>query len=224
MRARGVCDRRDRRTAACTDASCSRRASRRCNRPARRSECRVAACRIAVEHRAGPWKHRRTTNTREEAVQLNRDDLLQAYRAMRTIREFEERAACRIRHRRNPGLRPSLCRRGSLRRRRLHAPDRPRPHRQTHRGHGHCIAKGCDVDGMMAEIYGRRDGAVRRQGRLDAHRRPVQGHDGRQWHRRRRCRRCSAAPRSPPSSRRPAASASPSSATAPPTRAPCSKV
>ena len=28
----------------------------------------------------------------------------------------------------------------------------------THRGHGHCIAKGCDVEGMMAEIYGRRDG------------------------------------------------------------------
>ncbi len=28
----------------------------------------------------------------------------------------------------------------------------------THRGHGHCIAKGCDVEAMMKEIYGRRDG------------------------------------------------------------------
>ena len=28
----------------------------------------------------------------------------------------------------------------------------------THRGHGHCIAKGCDVKGMMAEIYGRATG------------------------------------------------------------------
>lgn len=28
----------------------------------------------------------------------------------------------------------------------------------THRGHGHCIAKGCDVTGMMKEIYGRADG------------------------------------------------------------------
>ena len=27
-----------------------------------------------------------------------------------------------------------------------------------HRGHGHCIAKGVDVYGMMAEIYGRKDG------------------------------------------------------------------
>lgn len=28
----------------------------------------------------------------------------------------------------------------------------------THRGHGHCIAKGCDVNGMMAEIFGKETG------------------------------------------------------------------
>ena len=28
----------------------------------------------------------------------------------------------------------------------------------THRGHGHCIAKGADLDRMMAELYGRADG------------------------------------------------------------------
>lgn len=28
----------------------------------------------------------------------------------------------------------------------------------THRGHGHCIAKGVDVKAMMSEIYGKRDG------------------------------------------------------------------
>jgi pyruvate dehydrogenase E1 component alpha subunit len=28
----------------------------------------------------------------------------------------------------------------------------------THRGHGHCIAKGCDIEGMMLEIYGKADG------------------------------------------------------------------
>ena len=39
---------------------------------------------------------------------------------------------------------------------------------------------------MMAEIYGKVDRLVRRQGRLDAHRRPVQGHARRQRHRRRR--------------------------------------
>lgn len=34
----------------------------------------------------------------------------------------------------------------------------------THRGHGHCIAKGCDVIGMMKEIYGRRDGLCNGKG------------------------------------------------------------
>ena len=28
----------------------------------------------------------------------------------------------------------------------------------THRGHGHCIAKGADIKGMMAEIYGKEAG------------------------------------------------------------------
>jgi TPP-dependent pyruvate/acetoin dehydrogenase alpha subunit len=34
----------------------------------------------------------------------------------------------------------------------------------THRGHGHCIAKGADINRMMAELYGRRDGYCRGKG------------------------------------------------------------
>jgi pyruvate dehydrogenase E1 component alpha subunit len=34
----------------------------------------------------------------------------------------------------------------------------------THRGHGHCIAKGCDVGGMMKEIYGSREGLCKGRG------------------------------------------------------------
>jgi pyruvate dehydrogenase E1 component alpha subunit len=34
----------------------------------------------------------------------------------------------------------------------------------THRGHGHCIGKGVDVHGMMAEIYGKRTGTCRGKG------------------------------------------------------------
>jgi pyruvate dehydrogenase E1 component alpha subunit len=34
----------------------------------------------------------------------------------------------------------------------------------THRGHGHCIAKGADLKPMMAELYGRRDGYCRGKG------------------------------------------------------------
>src|SRR4051812_21862341 len=34
----------------------------------------------------------------------------------------------------------------------------------THRGHGHCIAKGADVNRMMAELFGRRDGYCKGKG------------------------------------------------------------
>jgi len=34
----------------------------------------------------------------------------------------------------------------------------------THRGHGHCIAKGANIDRMMAELFGRRDGYCRGKG------------------------------------------------------------
>ncbi len=34
----------------------------------------------------------------------------------------------------------------------------------THRGHGHCIAKGVDVKGMMAELFGRSNGVCRGKG------------------------------------------------------------
>jgi pyruvate dehydrogenase E1 component alpha subunit len=34
----------------------------------------------------------------------------------------------------------------------------------THRGHGHCIAKGVDTSGMMAEIYGKVSGSCRGKG------------------------------------------------------------
>ena len=34
----------------------------------------------------------------------------------------------------------------------------------THRGHGHCIAKGVDVKAMMAEIFGKAAGACKGKG------------------------------------------------------------
>src|SRR5215207_2965877 len=35
----------------------------------------------------------------------------------------------------------------------------------THRGHGHCIAKGADIRRMMAELFGRVDGYCKGKGR-----------------------------------------------------------
>ncbi|AXY09583.1 MULTISPECIES: acetoin:2,6-dichlorophenolindophenol oxidoreductase subunit alpha [Bacillus] len=34
----------------------------------------------------------------------------------------------------------------------------------THRGHGHCIAKGCDLNGMMAELFGKATGLCKGKG------------------------------------------------------------
>jgi len=34
----------------------------------------------------------------------------------------------------------------------------------THRGHGHCIAKGADIKRMMAELFGRADGYCKGKG------------------------------------------------------------
>jgi acetoin:2,6-dichlorophenolindophenol oxidoreductase subunit alpha len=91
-------------------------------------------------------------------MQLNREDLLQAYRSMRTIRDFEERLHVEFASGEIPGFvhlyageeasAVGVC---------THLTDRDTI-ASTHRGHGHCIAKGCDVEGMMAEIYGRRHG------------------------------------------------------------------
>jgi TPP-dependent pyruvate/acetoin dehydrogenase alpha subunit len=97
-------------------------------------------------------------------MQLKRDDLLTAYRTMRTIREFEERLHKEFATGKIPGFvhlyageeasAVGVCMQ-------LKAIDYIA---STHRGHGHAIAKGCDVGGMMKEIYGRRDGLCKGKG------------------------------------------------------------
>jgi len=91
-------------------------------------------------------------------MQFNRGDLIKAYRGMRTIRDFEERVHEEFSAGKIPGFvhlyageeasAVGIC--SNLNDRDMIA--------STHRGHGHCIAKGVDVKGMMKEIYGRRDG------------------------------------------------------------------
>jgi len=91
-------------------------------------------------------------------VQLSREELLKAYRDMRTIREFEERVHEQFAAGDIPGFvhlyageeasAVGVCLE-------LGAHDYIA---STHRGHGHCIAKGCDPRAMMKEIFGRTDG------------------------------------------------------------------
>jgi len=89
---------------------------------------------------------------------LSKDLLLEAYRKMRTIREFEE-----IIHRENttgeiPGFLHLYCGEeanavGVC----SHLSDRDYI-ASNHRGHGHCIAKGSDPRLMVLELYGRAEG------------------------------------------------------------------
>ena len=89
---------------------------------------------------------------------LSRERLLDAYRSMRTIRVFEDR----VYREKQTGTIEGSCH--------LYAGQeaigvgvctalRPDDYiAGTHRGHGHAIAKGCDLRGMFAELFGRSTG------------------------------------------------------------------
>src|ERR1700740_1834993 len=95
---------------------------------------------------------------------LTREQLLSAYRMMRSIREFEERVHTEFATGESPGCAHlyageeasavGVC---------INLDDRDTI-ASTHRGHGHCIAKGVEVGEMMAEIYGRKTGSCHGKG------------------------------------------------------------
>jgi TPP-dependent pyruvate/acetoin dehydrogenase alpha subunit len=95
---------------------------------------------------------------------LSKEKLLEAYRTMRTIREFEERLHTEFAKGDIPGFvhlyaGEEAAGTGIM----MHLTDSDRI-ASTHRGHGHCIAKGVDVRSMMAEIFGKAAGACRGKG------------------------------------------------------------
>ena len=99
-----------------------------------------------------------------ERKTLTREHLLDVYRMMRTIREFEERVYEEFATGEIPGFvhlyageeasAAGVC--SNL--------DEQDTIASTHRGHGHCIARGVDVGEMMAEIYGRKTGSCHGKG------------------------------------------------------------
>jgi pyruvate dehydrogenase E1 component alpha subunit len=96
--------------------------------------------------------------TMASGLQLSRDELGAAYRRMRTIREFEDAVHTEFAAGTIPGFvhlyageeasGVGVC---------MHLDNRD-VIASTHRGHGHCIAKGVEVGPMMHEIFGRKDG------------------------------------------------------------------
>ena len=97
-------------------------------------------------------------------MQHSREALLRAYRQMKVIREFEERLHTEIMtgdiagfthlYSGQEAVAVGVCEHLSVEDKIV----------STHRGHGHCIAKGCEVKPMMKEIYGRRDGTCKGKG------------------------------------------------------------
>ena len=91
-------------------------------------------------------------------MQLNREELLKAYTGMCLIRNFEDRVHDEFAAGELPGFvhlyageeasAMGIC---------MNLNDQDSI-ASTHRGHGHCIAKGCDVTAMMKELFGRKEG------------------------------------------------------------------
>jgi cyclohexanecarboxylate-CoA ligase len=102
-------------------------------------------------------KFRLRERLREEVAQAT-ETLLADFRTMVRIRAFEERVARYFREGEIPGfvhvsigqeaIASGVC--GSL--------EQHDYITTTHRGHGHCLAKGADPDAMMAELFGRASG------------------------------------------------------------------
>ena len=95
---------------------------------------------------------------------LDKPELLEAYRKMRTIREFEERLHVDFGRGDIPGFvhlyaGEEAAGVGIISQ--LGDGDRIA---STHRGHGHCIAKGVDPVAMMKEIYGKKGGSCEGKG------------------------------------------------------------
>lgn len=104
------------------------------------------------------------TSTKPAAVGTDTDTLAAMYRRMRVIRRFEERASVLYRNSQIPGfLHLSIGQEASAVGACWPLEDRDVV-TSTHRGHGHCIAKGLDVTGMFAELMGRSTGTCQGRG------------------------------------------------------------
>jgi TPP-dependent pyruvate/acetoin dehydrogenase alpha subunit len=92
------------------------------------------------------------------------DTLYDAYRTMKLIREFEERIREEYQQGKLPGfihmyrnqeaIAVATC---------MHLGDEDYI-ASTHRGHGHCIAKGCDIEDMLLELACKQDGICKGKG------------------------------------------------------------
>lgn len=95
---------------------------------------------------------------------LTKEKMIELYATMRKIRTFEDKVSELFAAGKLPGfvhlyageeaIAAGVC---------AHLTERDYI-TSTHRGHGHCIAKGVDINSMMAEVYGKATGACKGKG------------------------------------------------------------
>lgn len=95
---------------------------------------------------------------------MKKEDLVRIYRRMKTIREFEERLHVEIQTGEIAGFTHLYSGQEAVAVGVCDPLTTEDYIVSTHRGHGHCIAKGCEPRAMMLEIYGRRDGLCKGKG------------------------------------------------------------
>ena len=100
----------------------------------------------------------------EQRATLGTDDLLGLYRSMLRIRLFEERAAALYQQGAIPGFLHLSVGQEAVPAGTCFALGPDDVITSTHRGHGHVLAKGLDVRGAFAELFGREAGSCRGRG------------------------------------------------------------
>ncbi|MEM7728228.1 MAG: thiamine pyrophosphate-dependent dehydrogenase E1 component subunit alpha [Pseudomonadota bacterium] len=97
-------------------------------------------------------------------MQMSRDELLRAYRRMSAIRQFEERVEKEFMQGNIPGFAHVYLGQEASGVGICHDLTDDDWIGSTHRGHGHCLAKGCEIEGMMHEIMGKETGLCKGKG------------------------------------------------------------
>ena len=97
-------------------------------------------------------------------VNLDKNTLLDAYRRLKTIREFEMRLRLENQAGQVPGFIHLYCGQEAVAVGACMHLDDTDYIGSTHRGHGHCIAKGCDVGDMLLEIFCKQGGLCNGKG------------------------------------------------------------
>src|SRR5215470_7399852 len=104
------------------------------------------------------------TRTGDRSMNLTIEKQLAMLRTMQTIRRFEERASDDFQAGAIHGVVHCYIGQEAVAVGVCSALNRDDQIISTHRGHGHCIAKGADLKRMMAELYGRRTGYCKGKG------------------------------------------------------------